>query len=140
MIDFESHPTDTDPLKLINNIEHVRRNHDSLTLLNMMKQVSKEEAVVWGDKSIGFGQYQYLYKTGRKGKWPVISFTPSLQNISIHVMPGLENYDALIQKIGHVKYSGSTLILHKFSDIKLPALEALLKKVYYDMRKAYDCS
>jgi len=139
MIDFDSHPTETIPLTLINSIDHVRRKHDSITLLNMMKKVSGKDAVVWGDSAIGFGYYEYLYKTGRKGKWPLISFTPSIQNISIQVMTGYEEYIALIEKVGRVKFNGNTLILHKFSDISLPALEALLKKAVYDIRKNNTC-
>jgi len=138
MIDFDTHPTDNDPIALINNIDHVRRKHDSKTLLNMMKKVTGSDAIVWGTESIGFGQYAYIYKTGRKGNWPLISFTPSLQNISIHVMPGFDNYTSLLEKIGHIKFSGNTLTLHKFSDINLPALEALLKKAVYDIRKSHE--
>jgi len=139
MIDFDSHPTEIIPLTLINSIDHTRRKHDSITLLNMMKKVSGKDAVVWGDSAIGFGYYEYSYKTGRKGQWPLISFTPSIQNISIQVMTGYDEYIALIEKIGRVKFNGNTLILHKFSDIKLPALEALLKKAVYDIRKNQTC-
>ena len=133
MIDFESSPTNQDPLKLINDINHVRRQHDSKTLIKMLEKITKEEAVVWDDETIGFGQYKYLYKTGKTGNWPIISFTPSLQNISIHVMPGLDKYATLINYVGRVKFEGSTLILHKFSDINLPSLEALLKKIHADI-------
>lgn len=139
MIDFDSHPNNSDPIALINSIDHVRRKHDSITLLNMMKKTSGKDAVVWGDETIGFGYYEYLYKTGRKGKWPLFAFTPSIQSISIQVMPGYDDYIKLIEKIGRVKFSGNILTLHKFSEINLPALEAFLKKAVYDIRKNYTC-
>jgi hypothetical protein len=139
MIDFETQPTDTVPLTLINSVDHVRRKHDSVTLMNMMQKVSGKDPVVWGEETIGFGYYEYQYKTGRKGKWPLFSFTPSIQSISIQVMTGFDEYAALIEKIGRVKFSGNILTLHKFSDIKLPALEALLKKIIYDLRKSHTC-
>ena len=139
MIDFESQPTETTPLTLIHSIDHVRRKHDSLTLLKMMEKVSGKDAVVWGDSTIGFGYYEYSYKTGRKGKWPIIAFTPSIQSISIQIMTGYEEYVALIEKIGRVKFNGNTLTLHKFSDIRLPALNALLKKAVYDIRNTHTC-
>lgn len=139
MIDFETCPTETLPITLINSIEHVRRNHDSRTLLKMMEKISGKDAVVWGEDTIGFGYYEYAYKTGRKGKWPILSFTPSIQSITIQVMPGYDDYIALIEKIGRVKFNGNALILHKFSDIKLPALEALLKKAVYDIRQNHTC-
>jgi hypothetical protein len=139
MIDFDSHPNETDPVTVINSVDHVRRKHDSLTLLAMMKKVTSKDAIVWGEETIGFGYYEYLYKTGRKGQWPLIAFTPSIQSVSIQVMVGYKDYAGLIEKIGRVKVDGNMLILHKFSDINLPALEALLKKVVYDIRKNHTC-
>ena len=139
MIDFDSRPTDIDPVSLINNIDHVRRKHDSQTLMNMMSKVSGKDAIVWSENSIGFGYYEYIYKTGRTGQWPIISFSPSIQSISIQIMTGFDAYTTLIEKVGRVKFNGNTLILHKFSDIKLPALEALLKKAVYDIRKEHTC-
>ena len=117
MIDFDSHPNETDPVILINSIDHVRRKHDSLTLLTMMKKVTGKDAVVWGNETIGFGYYEYLYKTGRKGKWPLIAFTPSIQSVSIQVMIGFKDYSSLIEKIGRVKTDGNILTMHKLSDI-----------------------
>ncbi len=140
MIDFDIRPTDKNPLELINSVEHVRRQHDSLTLINMMTTISGQEAKVWGDDIIGFGQYHYVYKTGRTGIWPILSFTPSVKNISIYVIPGMSKYESMIEEIGRVKHTVNALILHKFSDISLPALDSLLKKVFADIQKSHECT
>jgi len=140
MIDFDTLPNAKDPKALIESIDHVRRQHDSTYLLDLMKKITGKEAVVWGDEAIGFGRYQYVYKTGRTGKWPIISFTPSLQNITIHVMPGIEVYLPLIEKIGNVKHTPNALILHKFSDLNRPALERFVQRVILDIEKKYDCA
>ena len=130
MIDFDSQPTDKDPQQIIASMDHVRRHHDSQILLELMQTISGAEPVVWGDKTIGFGQYHYIYKTGREGIWPIFAFTPSRENISIHIMKGLEAYEQQIKRIGKCKRTETTLILHKFSDIKLPALKEFLSTVY----------
>ena len=85
MIDFETFPADQDPLKLIESINHVRRQHDSLYLLKIMAEISGKDARVWGEDNIGFDEYQYVYKTGKTGVWPIISFTPSLYSL-IHAI------------------------------------------------------
>jgi hypothetical protein len=139
MIDFDTFPTDEDPLALINSIDHARRKHDSLYLLKAMAKISGKEAVVWGGGNIGFGQYHYVYKTGKKGIWPIISFTPSIENISINVMNGFTDYASSLEKIGSVKHTPNTLILHKFSDIKKPALEKFITRVFHDIQKAHTC-
>lgn len=139
MIDFETFPTDNDPLELIKSVNHVRRQHDSLYLLKIMANISGEKAVVWGEDNIGFAQYNYVYKTGKSGVWPMISFTPSIENISINVLNGFADYDDSLAKIGSVKHTPNTLILHKFSDINKPALEKFIKRVFHDIQKAHKC-
>ncbi|MFT6029516.1 MAG: hypothetical protein ACI8O8_001252 [Oleiphilaceae bacterium] len=137
MIDFDTFPTDKDPLELIKSINHVRRQHDSLYLLKVMAHISGNEALVWGDDNIGFAQYHYVYKTGKKGVWPIISFTPSIENISINVLNGFADYEDSLEKIGKVKHTSNTLILHKLSDISKPALEKFIKRVFHDIQKAH---
>lgn len=140
MIDFDTLPTENDPQLLINSIDHTRRQHDSNTLLALLSKISNKKAVLWGEDIIGFGQYRYLYKTGREGYWPTISFSPSLQNISVNVMLGFNDYDSLLKKIGHVKHTTNTLILHKLSDINMLALENFLQQVFNDMNEKHSCS
>lgn len=137
MIDFETFPTDQDPLKLIESINHVRRQHDSLYLLKIMAEISGKDARVWGEDNIGFDEYQYVYKTGKTGVWPIISFTPSIENISINVLNGFKDYESSLTKIGAVKHTPNTLILYKLSDINKPALEKFIKRVFHDIQKAH---
>ncbi|MCR8921646.1 DUF1801 domain-containing protein [Dasania sp. GY-MA-18] len=135
MINFDSHVTDLDPIALINNIDHTRRQHDSKMLLELMSDITGEPAKVWSNNVIGFGQYHYTYKTGRQGYWPILSFCPSLQNISIDVMHGLSDYQDLLKRIGQVKTTGNSLVLYKLSDIDKRALTAFLQQVFDDIEK-----
>lgn len=137
MINFETFPTDKDPLELISSVNHVRRQHDSQYLLKVMAEISGKKAIVWGEDNIGFGEYQYVYKTGRTGSWPIISFSPSIENLSINVLNGFANYEDSLEKIGKVKHTSNTLILHKLSDINKPALERFIKRVFHDIQKAH---
>lgn len=137
MINFDTFPTDKDPLKLIESINHVRRQHDSTYLLKVMAEISGQKAVVWGEDNIGFDQYNYVYKTGKTGIWPIISFTASIENISINVLNGFAGYEDSLEKIGSVKHTSNTLILHKLSDINKPALEKFIKRVFHDIQKAH---
>jgi hypothetical protein len=135
MINFDTQITDLDPIKLINSIDHTRRQHDSKTLLTMMEKITGEPAKVWSNDLIGFSQYHYVYKTGREGYWPALSFNPSEQSINIDVMHGLSNYDSLLKNVGRVKITGNTLVLYKLSDIDIRALDIFLQQVFEDTKK-----
>ena len=140
MIDFDTVATEKNVEQHINNIDHTRRQHDAKMLVELLEKISGHKAVIWGEDIIGFGEYKYLYKTGRSGVWPTISFTADTQCISVNVMLGFENYEKLLNKIGRVKHTNTALTLHKLSDINMPALTELLTTVYADMQKAHDCA
>lgn len=135
MINFDSYPSDKDPRTLIHNIDHTRRQHDSLMLLELMSKITQQEAIVWDDNVIGFGKYRYTYKTGRQGDWPILSFIPSTENITITIMNGISDYEPLIKKIGRIKYTTNTLVLHKLSDIDKRALEKFLQTIFDDIQQ-----
>jgi len=137
MINFDTFPNENDPNALIMRVDHVRRQHDSQYLLDVMSRISDAKPIVWGEDNIGFDQYSYVYKTGRKGEWPIISFTPSVQSIEIHVLNGFDNYADSLEKIGKVKHTSNALVLHSFSDINKPALETFIKRVYHDIKNAH---
>ena len=140
MIDFDTLATDKNVQQFIDNIEHTRRQHDANSLVTLLEKISGHKAVIWGEDIIGFGQYEYHYKTGKTGFWPTISFTADKDSISINVMLGFADYEKLLNKIGRVKHSKTTLTLHKLSDIFMPALEDLLTQAYTDMKKAHSCT
>ncbi len=139
MSDLNTQPSDKSVTELINNIDHDRRQQDANVLLELMSRITGKKAVIWGDDMIGFGQYHYIYKTGRKVDSPTVAFSPDQQRIIIHIMPGFESYEHITSKLGKYKTSVNCLFINKLSDIKLPMLEKLIKQSVEDMQKKYEC-
>ena len=140
MIDPYAQPNDNSVSQHISAIDHTRRQLDAQLIQQLMTRVSGNEAVMWGDDVIGFGTYHYTYKTGREGDWPILSFHPIISKISIYVMPGFDNYQALLKKLGKHKTSTNCLFLHKLTDIDMQILEQLMATVYKDMQSLYTVS
>ncbi len=138
MIDFDTLASDKSVQHFIDAIDHTRRQHDANTLVTLLEKITGHKAVMWGEDIIGFGQYQYRYKTGKTGFWPTLSFSANTESISINVMLGFDQYQKLLNKIGRVKHTNTTLTLYKLSDIFMPALEELLTQVYADMQAAHN--
>ena len=139
MSDLKTQPTDKNVTDFINNIDYDRRQQDANILLEIMSRITGKAAVLWGDEMIGFGQYQYIYKTGRKVESPTVAFSPDKQRITIHIMPGFEPYEHITSKLGKYKTSVNCLYINKLSDIKLPMLEKLIKESVQDMQDKYEC-
>ena len=70
------------------------KRRDSFTLLEMMRQASGFEPVMWGESIVGFGTYHYRYASGREGDMPIIGFSPRVQALTLYIMTGFDEYEA----------------------------------------------
>lgn len=123
----------------LNAIEDPQKRKDAKTILKLMKEVTKEKPVMWGDAIVGFGTYHYKYASGQEGDWMITAFSPRKTSLTIYIMPGYNfpEYQALLDKLGPHKTGKSCLYIKRLEDIHLPTLKKLIKLGYTDMKKKY---
>lgn len=110
---------------------------DCRTLVKLLKDVTGEEAKMWGPAIIGAGSYRLTYSNGKTADWPVAAFSPRKQNLTIYVTRDFDAYESLIDKLGKCKTSKACIYVKKLSDIHLPTLKLLLKKSVEATKKKY---
>src|SRR5687768_8307937 len=113
----KTQPTSAEVLEFIDNDPDERKRQDSLTMLELMRDVTGEEPKMWGSSIVGFGSYHYKYASGREGDAPIAGFSPRKQALTIYIMAGFEHYDDLMQKLGKHTTGGSCLYVKRLSDI-----------------------
>ena len=102
---------------------------DCLTVLELMKTLTGERAVMWGKSIVGFGSFHYRGKT-TGGDWFPVGFSPRKQNLVLYLHCALEKQSALLEKLGKHKIGKSCLYINKLQDIHMPTLKKLIKKAY----------
>lgn len=112
--------------KFLNSITDKQRREDCFTVLEMMKKATKTEPKMWGSSIVGFGNYHYVYASGREGDWFLTGFSPRKQNLTLYIMGGLPAHEALLQKLGKHKTGKSCLYVNKLEDLDLPTLRKLI--------------
>ncbi len=112
------------------------RRDDCKTLDALFRRVTGEKARLWGSSIVGYGQYVYTSPaTGRSGDWMITGFSPRKANLTIYLMDGFEERQALLAKIGkHAASKGSCLYIKRLADVNLAALEELVGKSVATMR------
>jgi hypothetical protein len=105
-----------------------RKRNDSFVILELMKEVTGQEPKMWGDSIIGFGNYHYKYATGREGDWFVTGFSPRKQNLTLYIMSGFDDYDALMHKLGKYKTGKACLYINKLEDVDMAVMKELIQK------------
>jgi hypothetical protein len=126
MSELKTRLTDESVEEFLNSIPDEKKRLDSFALLDLMKQVTGFEAKMWGSSIIGFGSYHYRSTSGREGDWFLVGFSPRKQNLSIYIMPGFDQYNALMQKLGKHKTGKSCLYINRLEDIDLKVLRELV--------------
>ena len=102
---------------------------DCLSVLELMKELTGEPAVMWGKAIVGFGSFHYCGKTS-EGDWFHVGFSPRKQNLVLYLHCELEQQAVLLEKLGKHKIGKSCLYLKKLEDVHLPTLKKLIKKAY----------
>ena len=112
-----------------------KKQQDSFTILELMKQVTGEKPEMWGDSIVGFGSYNYTNTTGRENSWFLTGFSPRKQNLTLYIMSGFDEYDKLLSKLGKHSTGKSCLYIKKLEDVDMEVLKELVKQSVAHMEK-----
>jgi hypothetical protein len=123
--------------KFIDSVKDKSIRKDCLTIVKLMKDVTKEEPKMWGKSIVGFGNYHYKYASGREGDFFLTGFSPRKQNLTIYIHSGFKNYEALMKKLGKHKTSVSCLYVKSLNDIDIKVLKKLVTESVHFMKKLY---
>lgn len=133
----KTQPTSTSIAEFIESLDDERRQAECNQLIDLMREESGEEPVLWGPAIIGFGQYHYRYDSGREGDFMRVGFSPRKQNLSIYIIPGFEPYQAVLERLGKHKLGKSCLYIKRLDDVDTSALRELVRQSLIDMKERY---
>lgn len=135
MAEIKTKPTDADALKFLESVEDLQKRADSLVILQMLKEITGDEPVMWGDSMVGFDRFEYKNSKGDKNYWPVIGFSPRKQNLTIYIMPGFERFAGLLEKLGKHSISKGCLYIKRLEDVDVDILKKIAEESYRVMKE-----
>jgi hypothetical protein len=135
MSENKTHPTDQDVVNFLNGVDHKTRREDGIALLKIMEEVTGEGAVMWGSSIVGFGSYHYQYESGREGIMPLLGFSPRKQSMTLYIMPGFDEYEDMLAKLGKHKVGKACLYVNKLADVDEGVLRSLIGRAYKHMKE-----
>jgi hypothetical protein len=136
MSEPKTKPTNESVVAFLNTVEKEKQREDSFAILDLMKDVTGEEAKMWGTSIIGFGRYKYKYASGREGEWMLVGFSPRKRNLTLYIMPGFEHYETLLSKLGTYTTGKSCLYVKTLEDVDQDVLRELVSESVDHMKKA----
>lgn len=122
--------------KFLKEVKDEKKRHDCFRIVEMMKEATKSEPRMWGTSIVGFGSYHYVYKSGREGDWFLTGFSPRKQNLSLYIMPGFDEYEGLLKRLGKDTTGKACLDIKELEDVDNKVLKELISKSVQKMAKA----
>ena len=132
MAELKTKPTQQSVDAFLQSIPDDRKRQDCYTLLEMMRQVSGKDPLMWGDSIVGFGDHHYRYATGREGDYFQVGFSPRKQNLTVYITTGFDRYKDLLARLGKHSTSISCLYIKKLADVDMTVLRELLARSLND--------
>jgi len=133
----KTQPHDGNVEEFLQRVEPAGRREDALVLLEMMREVTGEPARLWGESIVGFGQYHYVYASGREGDYLLTGFAARKANLVVYIMPGFSAYAHFLEQLGSPKIGRSCLYLGRLDRIDCSILRKLIEQSVQDMRRIY---
>ena len=137
MAALKTQPSDGDIEAFLAGVQNEKRREDCRAVMAMMEDVTGEPPTLWGDSIIGFGQYHYVYDSGREGDWFLAGVSPRKGSLSVYIMAGTDRYDALLARLGKHRTGKSCLYINALEDVDSDVLRELVETSVAHMRERY---
>lgn len=137
MAENKTKKTEQSPQNYIANISDDARRADCQSILEMMAEISGWEPKMWGASIVGFGEYHYRYDSGREGDALRIGFSNRAQNISVYIMPGYQDFEDELARLGKHKKGKACLYIKRLSDVDEAVLREIIIKGLRLMEEKY---
>ncbi|MFF2841176.1 DUF1801 domain-containing protein [Paenarthrobacter sp. NPDC057981] len=130
MAENKTQPTEASVDEFLKAVEHPVRRADGLELLDMMRDVTGQEPVMWGPTIVGFGSYHYKYASGREGDAAAVGFSPRKANLALYGLTYGPDADRLLPELGKHKTGAACLYINKLDDVDRDVLAEMIRSGY----------
>ncbi|MEL6506361.1 MAG: DUF1801 domain-containing protein [Pseudomonadota bacterium] len=100
--------------------------------------MTDEKPVMWGPSIIGFGQYHYIYDSGREGDMLNVGFSPRKSSLVLYVLGSLGSDEPLLKTLGKYKTGRACLYINRLADVDMGVLEKIIAKSFRLTNEKYN--
>lgn len=127
--DITTRPTEISPEDFLATLSE-RRTREGAALLELFRDATGEEPVMWGPTMIGYGSYHYRYASGREGDAFRVGFSPRTANIALYGVQDGPDAEVLLARLGKHKRGKACVWVNKLEDIDTAVLRELVEQAW----------
>jgi len=121
-------PGTGDVRRYLDSVPDRRRRQDSLAALDLMREVTGAEPVLWGESMVGFGTQRYTTADGKQREWFAVGLAPRKASLTLY---GLTYYDSnqdLLDRLGPHTTGKGCLYVKRLDDLDRDVLVELVER------------
>lgn len=111
-------------------IDDTQQRSDTIALIELMRDVTSHEPVLWGQNIIGFDEFTYKYASGRTGTWMKIGFSPRKGMISLYITVDVGKLSAELNHLGKHKTGKGCIYIKRLADVDRSVLRRMIEYAY----------
>lgn len=124
-------PTEKNPLDYINELKDDQQRREAMQLFQIFTEETGIKPVMWGESIIGYGEYKYIYRSGRKGIWLANGFAPRKGKFSLYVLNGFPEEEGLLKDLGPYSRGKSCLYIKHLNAIDVSILRQIISQSFH---------
>ncbi len=126
MTENRTQPTNVTVEEFLETVQSERRRDEGKRLLEIMREVTGDNPVMWGPSIVGFGTMRYTYKTGREGDWPKVGFSPRKAQLTFYGLKDLPEQQLRLAELGPHTTGAGCVYAKKLEDLDEEVLRDLI--------------
>lgn len=93
-------PTEADVEEFLSSVANERRREDARAALELIRDVTGVEPVLWGSSIIGFGRQPYTGSDGKQREWFAVGLAPRQASLTLYGLTFYGSNEDLLQRLG----------------------------------------
>ena len=105
-----------------------RRRTDAQAALELMREVTGAEPVMWGSSMVGFGTQRYTTADGKEREWFAVGLSPRKASLTLYGLTYYESNQDLLDRLGPHTTGKGCLYLKRLDDVDRDVLVELVER------------
>lgn len=127
MADNSTAPSGASVDQYLTQVEPEARRKDALALATVMQEATGELPRMWGESIVGFGEYHYVYASGREGDWMSVGFAVRKTQFALYGLKDHPDSRELLLQLGPHTERVGCLYIKRMADIDEDILRQLTR-------------
>lgn len=126
MAELKTKANDGDVGAFLESLRDEAQRRESYILLDLMRDVSGADPVMYGSSIVGFGSSTITYADGNRADWFSVGFSPRKGKFSLYVVDDADEHRDTLARLGKHKTGKACIWVKRLDDIDLGVLKELV--------------